>query len=160
MLCPFPVPSRHGCKKKLMASKKTASFKKNCCKIFKKPIAKLQKKCCKTSKKTVPRTDLFMTAPMTTSALRKPLHRIITGPKKGTRPRESLGKCSLCQSPRPSRLQLCAQGLGLLVWTPAPAGVQTSSPKPCLPPSLGPQNLSHSFGGFSARGHFHIGGPY
>ena len=34
----------------------------------------------------------------------------------------------------PSNSQLCAQGLGLLVWTPAPAGVQTSSPKPCLPP--------------------------
>ena len=38
------------------------------------------------------------------------------------------------------------QGLGLLVWTPAV--------------SLGLQNLSHSFGGFSPPCHFHIGGPH
>ena len=30
----------------------------------------------------------------------------------------------------PSNSELCAQGLGLLVWTPAGAGVQTSSPQP------------------------------
>ena len=41
----------------------------------------------------------------------------------------------------PSNSQLCAQGLGLLAWTPAPAGVQTSSPKPCLPPLPGPGRL-------------------
>ena len=60
----------------------------------------------------------------------------------------------------PSNSQLCAQGSVLIVWTPASAGVQTISTKPCLPPFPGPAKPKSQLWWVLNPRSFHIGGPF
>ena len=60
----------------------------------------------------------------------------------------------------PSNSQLCAQGLILIVWTPASAGIQTISIKPCLPLLPGPAKPKSQLWWVLNPRSFHIGGPF